>query len=268
MAVDSEVTKRFREALASTGRPIMGALFPDDFEVYMMTLELVDSMQNIVDYLSFPVLPDDITKPSPKNTNVKKTAGGVISLTTNTYIPEDITINGNFGRAFKVLVGREVISFKAFGASVKKMIKGGKLENPFDAKVKTGFGCTKILQGIIDKSVLLDEHNKPYKLFFHNPTLGESHLVESPLFTLRMDKNTTNRMWGYSLTFKTLAPAGAIGTVGQSSLLNTLALGALQKGINILGQGVGDIVRAGASNPVGTSINLRKKRLNALGNKI
>lgn len=260
--------QRFKAAIASTGRPIVGALFPADFEVYILTLELVDSMGNVVDYFSFPIMPDDMTKVSANITNVKKTAGGVISLTTNTFVPQDLTINGNFGRAFKVLVGREVIDFRAFGASIKAMANGGKLENPFDAKIKTGFGCTKILQALVDKSILLDEQNKPYKLFLHNPTLNESYLVEAMVLTLRMDKNTSNRMWAYTLSFKILANSSEVGETGQSSLLNSLSLGALQKGIGILGQGVGELVRTGASNPIGATGNFFKKGLQTLGNSI
>ena len=149
-----DASRRFRELLLQSGRSTVNALFPEEFEAYIMTLELVDSQGKIADYFSFPVLPNDITKTEPELTNIKKSAGGVTSFTTNTFTPQDITINGNFGRAFKMLVGREVINFNAFGASVQSLSKT--IENPFDIKIKTGFGCTKLLQSIVTKSNKLD----------------------------------------------------------------------------------------------------------------
>ena len=268
--MSSEVQSKFRELLAVAGRPAVGALFPSEFEVYMMTLELLDSEKNVADYFSFPVLPDDITKSEPELTNVKKTAGGVVSLTTNTFTPQDITINGTFGRSFKVLIGRDLIDFRAFSSSLKALGKGNinGLSNPFDISIKTGYGCTKLLQYIVDKSTKLDDKGKPYTLFFHNPTLGESYLVEKMMLTLRMDKNTSNRMWGYSLSLKILAPGNVIGELGQSSLINTLSLGVLQKGFNILGSNIGELVRSGATNPLAIVPNQFKKLLNSNGNSL
>ena len=253
---NEELNRKVREIVAAAGRPVLGALFPGEFEVYMMTLELVDSQGNIADYLSFPVLPDDVTKSEPEITNIKKTMGGVVSLTTNTFTPQDLSINGNFGRAFKVLIGRDLINFRAFGASLRALKEGGAIENPFDAKIKTGYGCTKLLQALVQKSTKLDSRNKPYKLFFHNPTLGESYLVEKTNLTLRMDKNTTNRMWGYSLNFKILAPANLLGETGASSLLKVLGIGVIQNSTNILAGDIGELIRAGASNPIAAVGNL------------
>jgi hypothetical protein len=266
----SEASQRFNEVLGSLGRPVLGALFPGEFEVYMMTLELIDSEGEIADYLSFPVLPDDVTKTEPELTNIKKSAGGVTSLTTSSFTPQDITINGNFGRAFKVLIGREMINFKAFGASLRAIetLNPNNVQNPFDIKIKTGFGCTKILQAIVSKSNKLDLHNKPYKLFFHNPTLGESYLVEKMNLTLRMDKNTSNRIWGYSLVFKILAPANSLIGSGASSLLKTIGIGALQKSINILADGIGTILLAGASSILTSNPKTFPEELDLTGNNI
>ena len=266
----TEASRRLSEVRGSLGEPVLGALFPGEFEVYMMTLELVDSQGNIADYFSFPVLPDDVTKTEPELTNVKKSAGGVTSLATSSFTPQDITINGNFGRAFKILIGREMINFRAFGASLKAIetLSPNNIQNPFDVKIKTGFGCTKILQAIVSKSNKLDLNNKPYKLFFHNPTLGESYLVEKMSLTLRMDKNTNNRMWAYSLTFKILAPANSLVNAGNSSLLKTIGIGALQKSINILADGIGAILLAGASSILTSNPRTFPEELDLIGNNI
>lgn len=265
----SEASRRLRESIDTLGRPALGALFPTEFEVYIMTLELIDSGGEIADYFSFPVLPDDITVTSAELTNVKKSAGGVTSLSTSSFIPQDLTINGNFGRAFKVLIGREMINFKAFGASLEanKNQNQNNILNPFDIKIKTGFGCIKILQAIVTKSNQL--HNgKPYKLFFHNPTLGESYLVEKMNLVLRMDKNTSNMIWGYSLTFKILAYANSLVDSGASSLEKTIGIGALQKSINVLANGIGAILLKGASSILTANPKTFSEELDLIGNNI
>lgn len=252
-----EATRTVRELLASMTRPVAGALFPDEFEVYMISLELVDSKGDIADFFSFPVMPSEITKTESEMTNIKTTAGGIVSLTTDSLVPHDLTINGTFGRSFKVLIGRDIIDFKAFGESYKS-IKKGKLKqfkNPFNAKIKTGYGCTKILQQILSKSVQLDNYNKPYRLFLHNPTLGESYLVEKMNFTLRMDDQTSNMMWNYSVNFKILGNADLFIDSGISSTTKMLGVGVIQGGINQLAKKIGVMTKLGATNPSSTIIN-------------
>lgn len=55
----------------SIGVEAVSRLYPNDFEVYMVALELTDSQDNMIDYLVFPVLPDAITKTEPTRTNIK-----------------------------------------------------------------------------------------------------------------------------------------------------------------------------------------------------
>lgn len=247
----SEALTQLRELIANTGKSAVSALFPDEFEVYMMTLELVDSKGKIADYLCFPVMPSDMTKSETEITNVQKTAGGVVAMTTDGFTPQDITINGNFGRAFKVLIGRDtLIDFKAFAKSVKNFTKQG-VKREFNPILKNGYGCTKILQNLVNKSTKLDGSNKPYKLFFHNPTLGESYLVTKSNLTLKQNKDTNNMMWAYTLSFRIIADANKLvgDKVGKSSLTKTLAFGVLNKGANTLANGVGEMLRKDASSP-------------------
>lgn len=225
----------YRELLGTLGAPAVNALFPNDFEVYMMALELVDSRGDSKNYFSFPVLPDQIIKSEKHITSVKKTMGGVVSLTNNTFVPEDITINGNFGRNFKVLIGRDNRSFRGININQNTAKEAGIKNVPeFDASVKTGYGCTKILQNIHAQSVMLDSYGKPHRLYFYNPTLGEAHLVETVSLTLRQDKGSSNAMWGYSLVIKTLAIADDIKNIPKSSLTKVMTIGLIQKGLNIV----------------------------------
>jgi hypothetical protein len=254
----NEATRTVRGLLASLARPVAGALFPEEFEVYMMTLELVDFNGDVADFFTFPIMPSEVTKTESEMTSVKTTAGGIVSLTTDALVPHEITINGDFGRNFKVLIGRELINFKAFGESYKAL-KGGKFrqfKNPFSARIKTGYGCTKLLQHLVNKSVKLDGNNKPYKMFLHNPALGESYLVEKQSLTLRQDTNTQNMMWRYTLNFKILGDANLFADEGgASSLKKILGLGLVQAGANSLAQQSAVFTKLGATNPSSTIIN-------------
>ena len=167
-----EANRRYREFIDTAGRETLGALFPTEFEVYMMGLELVDSDGDTVEYFLFPVMPKNISKSEPELTNLKKTAGGISILSTTTFVPETITIGGDFGRSFKVLLGNTLLDFKALGVDLLKNTKnvtGGQVLrtlNPFSKTIKTGYACTKILQGILKKSVTVDDKGQPYRMYF------------------------------------------------------------------------------------------------------
>ena len=239
-----EANRRYREFIDTAGRETLGALFPTEFEVYMMGLELVDSDGDTVEYFLFPVMPKNISKSEPELTNLKKTAGGISILSTTTFVPETITIGGDFGRSFKVLLGNTLLDFKALGVDLLKNAKnvtGGQVLrtlNPFSKTIKTGYACTKILQGILKKSVTVDDKGQPYRMYFHNPTLGEAHLVEKETFSLNMDESSTNRVWQYSLSLTTIAPIEEVRPQKRvSSLQQAMVIGKLQQGANIFAKG-------------------------------
>ena len=239
-----EANRRYREFIDTAGRETLGALFPTEFEVYMMGLELVDSDGDTVEYFLFPVMPKNISKSEPELTNLKKTAGGISILSTTTFVPETITIGGDFGRSFKVLLGNTLLDFKALGVDLlknPKNVTGGQVLrtlNPFSKTIKTGYACTKILQGILKKSVTVDDKGQPYRMYFHNPTLGEAHLVEKETFSLNMDESSTNRVWQYSLSLTTIAPIEEVRPQKRvSSLQQAMVIGKLQQGANIFAKG-------------------------------
>jgi len=68
------INRKYAELINTVGRSAMNALFPYDFEVYMMALELTDGNDNTIDYMSFPIMPESITKNEPKRTNIKNSA--------------------------------------------------------------------------------------------------------------------------------------------------------------------------------------------------
>ena len=62
------------------GAQAVAAMYPNDFEWYMVALELTDSQDNTIDYIAFPITPDSITKTEPTRTNVKKSLSGITVL--------------------------------------------------------------------------------------------------------------------------------------------------------------------------------------------
>lgn len=62
MAVLDSVVKTAKSTLKNLGRSMMAAQFPNDFEVYMCSLELADSKGNTIDVFTFPISPESIDK--------------------------------------------------------------------------------------------------------------------------------------------------------------------------------------------------------------
>lgn len=231
------------------GRGVLNMLYPTDFEVYLMSLELVKVNENgreeILNFFSFPVMPSNINQTEPQITNIKKTVGGIVILNTNTYIPKDITISGNFGRNFKILLDNESLDFKGLsfnpqqavrnaGQAVKKKVSDALDLKPttFSNTIKTGYGCIKILQAICDSSVEID-NGRPRRLYFHNPAFGESHLVKITNFSPSQNMQQ-NMIWGYNLQMKSISPAQNVRGVGENSLKKTFEIGSVQNGVNMV----------------------------------
>lgn len=233
----------FNEALdklkVSVGRAGLHALFPNDFEYYMCALELTDSQDRVVDYFVFPITPSNINYSSTFITNVKKTAGGVGVLKNSTYVPVDVTLSGTFGRGSKILVGAQKFNMKTFHISLAGGVWSrmgiNKQFNPklpsFSTGVKTGYGATKILEAICDKSVGLDPDGKPFRLYLYNPCFNANHLVEVKNITVSQSPEN-NMMWNYNLSLRTIAPINQLAARGVGSLTTLLAFDTLEKSIN------------------------------------
>lgn len=200
MGVKESVLRR-NDLLAKIGKYSLSTQFPEDFEVYVVALELVNSDGETLKYFIFPVMPNTLDESINFNTNIKKTLGGVSVLKTTTFIPTDITLAGSFGRRLQVLLGKEYVPIIS---GFKKVVdsKGQRVE--FDTKVKTGYGCCKILQSICNDSKELDG-GKPRTLIFYNLALGNSYVVEPMNLRFNMSMET-NMIWNYSLPLKSVAP--------------------------------------------------------------
>lgn len=227
MAFNSPELSKYIKLLGDIGRAELNSLFPNDFEYYICSLELVDSQEKTIQFFIFPIMPDNLEEEKGYIQNIRKTFGGVSVLTTNTFTTNQIILKGNFGRKMKFLLGNELTDSNAFAA-----VQEHSQVKEFSSKIKTGFGCIKILERICDMSKQVDTYGNPYRLYFYNPALGNSYQVEVTAMSIPQGKDT-NMIWNYSLTLTCVAPL--VGMLKQDdlkrSLSNTLSFSIIQKSI-------------------------------------
>lgn len=227
--------KKYTDLLNQIGKAAANALFPNDIEYYFVALELVDSRGNAVDYFSFPIMPSSIRYMENEIANIKKSAGGITALSSTTFVPIDISLSGNFGRSFKFLVGNSQFNANAFRFSTESgnyspLDAVATVKNAvFDPKIKTGYGCIKVLNAIYTKSRMLDDNNQPHRLYLYNPALGMNHLVKAINLSLSQNGKEENMIWQYNISLKAIAPLSAIKPDLQKSLIKGLAFDFTQK---------------------------------------
>ena len=219
MSIENAVLRRTTALLGGLGKAALNLKHPDEFELYVLALELVDSNGDTLKYFVFPINPSNIDESKQEITNIKKTLNGVVSLSSPSFIPTDITLAGNFGRKFKVLLGedyQEVLSsFKdsATSKATGKSLKNG-VKELFDKRIKTGYGCCKVLEEMIEDVKKTDENGGVKTLIFHNPALGNSYIVK-PLSLRFFQSQESNMIWNYNLTLKSTAPLKAFMSAAQ-----------------------------------------------------
>jgi hypothetical protein len=216
--------------LKDLGKSALSASYPNDIEYYLCAFELVNSTDNPEEsYFVFPVQPSAIQKSEPTRTNVKKSMSGITVLRNSSFVPQEINIKGNFGKNFKLLADLQGF---AWGGTP---INNGEFnfDTPsFSTTSKTGYGCIKILQKILEDSQKLDSNGKPKKLYFYNLGFGESYLVIVPPSGMSFSQTEDqNMIWSYQVNMTILTSLSKLSedTVQSSSksLVNT---GVIQKG--------------------------------------
>lgn len=188
----------------NSSRAYLNTLYPNEFEYYMFSLELVKNGE-VEDLLIFPVTPDSFSETTQHLVNVKKTNNSIVSLINTSFAPRIIQIQGTFGRKIRILFGNKETdkgnndTVSAFKFSKNINIKGIRSDINLSGGIKTGFGVTKMLERIINKSFT----DSGYMLFLHNPMLGNNYLVECTDKTFSQSMQN-NMLWNYQLSFKAL----------------------------------------------------------------
>lgn len=205
----------FANTLITQGKDALAKNFPRDFEVYMCALELVDQNEMMVDYFMFPIMPRSINKTESEATTVQTSFTGTTIFNKQGFTPNSLSIEGDFGRSLKLLP-KEDAYYKGVisnsieeGAYSSDDVNSGQInkKREFPFGVKSGYGCTKILQSIIGKAKSHGPTGVTYKLYFYNMALGESYLVvptKSPL-QFSQAEQSSNMVWQYKLDLVIIA---------------------------------------------------------------
>lgn len=199
--------------LAQKGRLALNLMYPNEFEVYMCAFELIDHSGATLKYFIFPVMPSNIEETHSEITNIKKTLAGVVVLSNNTFIPRDISLSGTFGRKFRTLIGENIIDLTSSFMVDNKLTIGSVasgIKQMFSDRVKTGYGCYKVLEEMIDESKVIDEKGAR-RLLFYNPSIGNNYIVK-PISLKASMSQESNMLWNYSLSLKAIAPLEALQT--------------------------------------------------------
>lgn len=220
------------------GREFLHNKFPRDFEVYMCALELVDPDSNPIDYFAFPVMPKNINKSHAEATTIQHSLNGVTIFNKDGFYPDDLTIQGDFGRNFKLTMFGQDDYYKGLRYSIGEgyysandilsQSKATSKVNELPKGVKSGYGCIKILQSIIDKAKARDEFGRTFRLYFHNQALGESYLVvpnKNPL-TLSQNVSGSNMIWQYNLSLISVADLNDLNTSKSQAIRENSPLNA------------------------------------------
>ncbi len=213
MAINYQIAKNFLQQQLQFGGAALNSLYPNDIEYYMLALELTTAQDATIDYFVFPVMPENIVRPMFKRINTKQSINSITTITSDSFTPFDLQIKGNFGRSFRIMLNSEPIIFTALRYSVSNGVYSKESmfsdtkepKTSYNVSVKNGYGASKILNAIIDKSDGRDEQGA-FKLYLYNPAFGESYLVMPTNNPLTWQQGVgKNMIWEYTLNLKVVS---------------------------------------------------------------
>lgn len=233
----NSVLEQARSIAGEIGKSALHTVAPDNFEYYLCSLELLDSVGNTKGFLSFVVMPNNYMESRTQIASVTKTQSGVNTLFNSTFVPRDISIQGTFGRKLRLLLGMKEVESDSDKSVPFFNGSWGKIAGQ-EVLVKTGYGLTKMLQKMVDAAYTLDEQGGPHILLFSNYSLNTNYVVEILQDTYSQSVEN-NMLWFYSLEMKAVAPQSAVQRGEDFSktaqFITTVASGAIAKSIgNIL----------------------------------
>lgn len=218
---------------------LMSAIYPIDFEAYQISFELCDSKGKTLDYFSFPVMPSELSVKESIPVKVENTFGGVNSISSNIFVPKDINLSGNFGRQFKMLIRNKlVVPFAHKVTQERDYGVGGQQRKELEVSnmLKSGYGCVKVLQSIINRAVEVDKYGECNKLYFYNMAYGESYVVK-PIDFRGYQNINNNGIWSYDLSLKAVYPLH-LDSAKNGKKWKNVAGNLLQSGANGLTRGI------------------------------
>lgn len=239
--VGGNVAQQVIDTAISVGKAALHCVMPNDIELYLCALELVDCKNTRMGYLSFSVMPEQISESFTPIQTMIKTHSGVVTTFNSSFSPIDIQIAGTFGRKFRLL-----LNYVDPDTQIKKgfmsQVSGGDFFSlnmgsiaGVNVGVKSGYGMTKILEHLMKRSTDVDYNGKPYYLKFFNYSLNTSYIVDVINFTTSQSL-ANNCMWNYTMSLRAVAPLYNV------SVKNRLKDVLPQVASNSIGNGINNIV--------------------------
>ena len=228
MSAITSVIENTLNAAMTVGKAALHAMAPDNYEYYMCSLELIDCSGNQVGFISFVVMPNNITESTTPIQTQTKTKNGMVTLFNDSFAPVNISLQGTFGRKFKIVTDMVDPSEKGnnfFNDNIGK-IAG------VEIAIKSGYGLTRVLQYILKKTNELDTQGRPYILLFNNYSFNSSYVVDVMSYSFNQSIEN-NMLWFYELQLKAIAPGSAVRSSKQNNaqLLKVVASNAIAQGL-------------------------------------
>lgn len=215
------------DSVISVGKGAVHAMMPDDYEYYLCSFELYDSNLERKGFLSFVVMPDQITENYSPIQSVTKTHSGIVTTFNSSFAPVNITISGTFGRKFRLVSNYKDPSDRKNGLMRLNLNLG---EAFGSVGIKSGYGLTKILKNILECANKTDDLGKPYLLIFNNYAFNTSYIVNPSNFQFHQGYDN-NMIWYYSINMTAVGnkPHKAFNHVG--TLLGSVAANSISNGL-------------------------------------
>lgn len=234
----ANVTKQLIDTAMNVGKAAIHAAMPDDFEYYLCSLELVNHKDERKGFLSFSVMPEQISESYTPIQTMIKTHNAVVTLYNDSFAPVDISISGTFGRKIRLLLNYKDPWIQTGGKQFLTL-NFGKVAG-VDMGIKTGYGMTKILQHILNASSKTESKSgKPYYLKFCNYALNTAYLVDVVNYSVNQGMGS-NMIWNYQMTLRAVAPLSSFSNIGNKvkELLPDIAANSIANGITNIVNGM------------------------------
>ena len=225
-------TEQLMNAIVTVGKSAVHTIIPDEYEYYLCSLELYDSMRTKVGYISFVVMPDQISENHSPIQNIIKTQGGIVTVINPTFAPIDISIAGTFGRKWRLVSNYKDPTKNKSGFM---SLNFGKMLN-MSLEVKSGYGLTKVLEKILNESIGLDSLGKPYTLVFNNYAFNTSYVVNVINFNFSQSIEQ-NMMWTYAVSLRAVGYKPIYTKETAGGFLGKVASNSIAEGLTMLGYG-------------------------------
>lgn len=232
------VAQQLIDTALSVGKAAIHAAMPDDFEYYLCSLELVNHKDERKGFLSFLVMPEQISESYTPIQTMVKTHNAVVTLFNDSFAPVDINIAGTFGRKIRLLLNYKDPWIQTGGKQILAL-NFGKVAG-VEVGVKTGYGMTKVLQHILNASSKTEaESGKPYYLKFYNYALNTAYLVDVVNYTVNQNMGS-NMIWNYQITLRAVAPLSSFSNIGNKmkNLLPEVASNSVANGVTNIVNGM------------------------------